>query len=256
MTLTKEGNKKSRPPPRDDGRVIKDSRSNKKRYEERYTSSTSCSSGSMRLRNNNNNDDGLREKCGVQKRKLLVSTKKGKLSGKVVDSSIIDSRKKMVDQKQHMICIEVQSDDQLFSRSPVSVLDGHLTKEISPFSKGEGRNLSSKSRRKSSPKIKINDNLPQDIAPKSTKNYQDYCNKIANKQELVKAEVEAAENFMEMLENICKLAGEEHIKKDTKWVKKYELLKVHFVEDLCIHLGQDLVDLLLDELLDEIVMAL
>lgn len=216
----------------------------KKRYEERYSRRIRRSKDSVGGNGVSSHD--LKEKCGLHKKKSLNN--KERLIGKVVGSTVSSKRK--VDHKEDM-CIEVQSDDILLSRSPVSVLDHH-TKDISPFSKVDGRQITSDSRRKSTPKLKICDNLAQELVPKSKESYQQYCNKIASEQELVKAEVEAADYLVEMLGNICKLAEEEH-KKDFKWVTMYEILKVHFVEEMSIHLGQQMLDFLLDELLDEIM---
>ncbi|XP_021744822.1 uncharacterized protein LOC110710789 [Chenopodium quinoa] len=173
-----------------DGRRVKE-RKSKKRYEERY-----YKTNSREFRNNvGENSDLLREK--------LVK-KKGKLNGKVVTS------KKKVYHKEIM-CFE---DDQLPSRSPVSVLDDYYKEfEFVTLYKGEGRQTKSNSRRKTSPNIKINDNLQQEIMPKSKENQQDYCNKIATKQEPVKEEVNAADYLVEMLGKICKMAEEEHKKR-------------------------------------------
>lgn len=118
---------------------------------------------------------------------------------------------------------------------------------------GEGRKETSNARRKSSPKSKLYDHLTQDIVPKSKQYNEEYSNKIASKQELVKEEVEAADSLVEMLGHISKLA-EDHIK-DSKWVANYDVLKVQFVEALCLDLGHELLDLLLDELVDVIIMS-
>ncbi|KMT12339.1 hypothetical protein BVRB_5g102780 [Beta vulgaris subsp. vulgaris] len=212
----------------------------KKRYEECVTNNNTSRKNTRRLKNN----DDLREKCRLQKRKSINDKKKvnGKVGVKIYS-------KKNVDHNQDM-CVEVQSDD--LQRSPVSVLD-HYNKEVSPFSKGKGKQkIPSNSRRKSSSKIKLHDNLAQDIQLKTKENYENCCNKIGSKHKLVKTEVKAADDFVEMLSYICKLAEKEV--KDSKWVKKYDLMKEHLVEELSIHLGQEMVDLLLDELLGEIIM--
>ncbi|KAL2901980.1 Bifunctional protein FolD 1 [Bienertia sinuspersici] len=171
---------------------VKDSGS-KNKYDECYYSSSS------RKLKNSKSDYYVKEKS---KKKLLVN-KKNVSNRKVIGSTTLTS-KKGVDHEQDM-CIEVvQSDDLLLSRSPISVLDHH--KEFSPNSKGKGRQIASKSRTKSSPKLKINDGIPQEIVPKTKQ----------NKHKLVKEEVEVADKFLEMLGNICKLT-EEQIEIPSGW---------------------------------------
>ncbi|CAO2820116.1 unnamed protein product [Amaranthus hypochondriacus] len=183
----------------------------KKKYEECYTSNYGkCSRRSNYRRSRYSNISNSEEKNAIKKRKLV---KKGKFIG---------TRK------------EVQSDNLLQSSSPVSVLD--LQKEFIPFSKGKEKDITKNSaKRRSSPKMKSYENLPQLITPKTQQNY------------------EVTNYFVEMLGQVCKLSEEKAC--EPKWVSKCESMKLHFVEDLSKDLGQYMFNFLLDELLYEILIS-
>lgn len=202
------------------------------------------------------------EKCG------LLLQNKGKLGrGKGVNNvgSIVSSKKRVYDnQKEESLSNnvdnEVSSDS--MSRSPVSVLDHHhhhhlhlLLIDHTP-SKEEESQVTPTSRRKPRPKKTSNQTQPQDISPEflSKKSEQGSSRiegrKLDNSYKMKKEN--EAEYFVGLLGQICRLA-EEQIIKDPKWVAKCQGTKVHFVEELCLDFGGQILELLLDELMEELL---
>ncbi|KAL9247028.1 hypothetical protein vseg_020499 [Gypsophila vaccaria] len=201
------------------------------------------------------NNNSPREKCGSQKSKLFNkdNDKYTKIGSKV-------SRKNEVVHRYEDYCGEVEGD--VLSRSPISVLDHGHEFDSSSREDTDATTPQPKLRRRSRPKVDIVHDIPQTPPPqqqqqidqKSTKKCDDFPKKIACKNKVVNEDNDAnvAEYFEDLSLQIYAL-GEDQLCKDlSSHVKKYDLFKGHFVDELCLGFGQDMLDFLLDELISEL----
>lgn len=156
----------------------------------------------------------------------------------------------------------------LSSRSPVSVHHHHHRHlGFDSPSKGDSKLGVSNPRPGSSPKkFKVfDDKLPQyNIKLKFEKNKQ--CSNWTNsswkynnsmkaemvKAEMAKAEMAVADYFVLDFGQVCKLV-EEEIRDPKKWTKKYQILKVGFMQELGKEFGLEILDFLLDELIRDLI---
>ena len=68
----------------------------------------------------------------------------------------------------------------------------------------------------------------------------------------MKAEMAVADYFVLVFGQVCKLVVEE-IRDPKKWTRKYQMLKVGFMQELGKEFGLKILDFLLDELIHELI---